>query len=382
MSIIKQYFKRYDLKRYNLVLIAIVIILGMIGAFLIKQVQADDENLYLKHLIGISAGIIGVFILSFIDYHFISAFYLLLYVINLVLLVLVKFTSFGVERNSSRRWLHLVIEFQPSELTKIIVIIFAAKLFTIFRQKINNAWVLLLAIVSVGIPTGLILIQTNLSTSLVIMFIFATMIFASGVSWKIIIPVIAIGVPAVVGFFWYIQQDYQAILQPYQRNRVLSFLNQDQDEYKGNMYQQDNSVLAIGTGQLYGKVWTDKAEVRHNYDSVPISESDFIFSVAGEEFGFIGCCFIIGLYAVIIGICLTTARKAPDYMGMLIAVGMASMFAFQLFVNIGVATKVLPNTGIPLPFMSSGLSSFISGMMAVGIILNIRLQPQKNRGRT
>lgn len=380
MSIMKQYFKRYDFKRYNLVLIAIVIILGIIGAFLIKQVQTKDENLYLKHIIGISAGIIGVIILSLIDYHFISAFYILLYGINLVMLVLVKFTSLGVVRNSSKRWLNLGIEFQPSELSKIIIIIFAAKLFTIFRQKINNGWILLLAVSSVALPTGLILIQTNLSTSLVIMFIFATMIFASGLSWKIIIPVIVIGIPSVVGFFWYIQQDYQVILAPYQRDRVLSFLNQD--EYKDKMYQQDNSVLAIGSGQLYGKVWTDKPEDRHNYDSVPISESDFIFSVAGEEFGFIGCCFIIGLYIAIVYICLITARKAPDYMGMLISVGLASMFAFQLFVNIGVATKVLPNTGIPLPFLSSGLSSFISGMMAVGFILNIRLQPQRSRGRS
>lgn len=380
MSIIKQYFKRYDLKRYNLVLIAIVIILGIIGAFLIKQVQADDENLYVKHILGIMAGIIGVIILSLIDYHFISVFYLLLYALNLGLLVLVKFTSLGVTKNHSTRWLNLGIEFQPSELSKIIIIIFAAKLFTIFRQKINNGWVLLLAVCSVALPTGLILIQTNLSTSLVIMFIFATMIFASGVSWKIIIPVIVIGIPSVVGFFWYIQQDYQVILRSYQRDRVLSFLNQD--EYKDKMYQQENSVLAIGSGQLYGKVWTDKPVDSHNYDSVPISESDFIFSVAGEEFGFIGCCFIIGLYIAIVYICISTARNAPDYMGMLISVGLASMFTFQLFVNIGVATNILPNTGIPLPFISSGLSSFISGMMAVGIILNIGLQPQKSRGRS
>ncbi len=376
-----KYFKQYDFKRYNFILVMIVIVLGMIGVFLISRVHTDDTRLYLKHLVGIIGGMMGVVVLSLIDYHIISSFYLVFYVINLVLLALVKFSSFGIVLNNSRRWLDLgFTSFQPSELSKIIIIIFAAKLFTIFRQKINKAWVLLLAVISVGLPTGLILIQTNLSTSLVIMFIFATMIFASGLSWKIILPVILIGIPAVMGFFWYIQQDYQVILKPYQRNRVLSFLNQESDEYKDQMYQQDNSVLAIGSGELYGKVWMDGTEEDHNYDSVPIRESDFIFSVAGEEFGFIGCCIIIGLYAAIVYICIMTARKAPDYMGMLIAVGLASMFAFQLFVNIGVATKLLPNTGIPLPFLSSGLSSLMSGMLAVGIILNIRLQPQRNRG--
>lgn len=377
-----KYFKQYDFKRYNYALVIIVILLGIIGAFLIKQVQTEDEGLYFKHIIGITGGIIGVAILSLIDYHLISSFYLILYGINLVMLALVKFTPLGIEINHSKRWLNLyVTSIQPSELSKIILIIFVAKLFTIFRQKINKAWVLLLSVVSVGLPTGLILIQTNLSTSLVIMFIFAMMILASGLSWKIIVPVIAIGIPAVFGFFWYVQQDYQVILKPYQQQRVLTFLNQDSEEYKDQMFQQDNSVLAIGSGQLYGKVLTDSADTEHAYDSVPISESDFIFSVAGEEFGFIGSCILIALYAAIIYICIMTARKAPDYMGMLIAVGLASMFAFQLFVNIGVATKLLPNTGIPLPFLSSGLSSLMSGMLAVGIILNIRLQPQRNRGR-
>jgi rod shape determining protein RodA len=298
------------------------------------------------------------------------------------LLALVKFSPLGVAVDTSKRWLNLgFMTFQPSELSKIIIIIFAAKLFTIFRQKINNVKVLLLAITSVGLPTFLILIQTNLSTSLVIAFIFLMMIYASGLSWKIILPVIIIGIPTVLGFFWYIQQDYQMILTKYQQNRVLSFLNPEEDQYSGLMYQQKNSVLAIGSGELYGKAWDNTETNHYNYDRIPVIESDFIFSAAGREFGFIGCCAIITLYIAIIYICLMTARKAPDYMGMLLAVGFASMFVFQLFVNIGVATKLLPNTGIPLPFLSSGLSSVVSGMLAVGMILNIRLQPQRNRGR-
>ena len=283
----------------------------------------------------------------------------------------------GVEHNNARRWLNLVVfEFQPSELTKIILIIFAAKLYTIFRAKLNSFWVLLLAMVSIGLPTFLILIQTNLSTSLVILFIFVMMIFAAGLSWKIILPILVIGIPCVMGLFWYIQQDYQVLLEPYQQERVLSILNPE--EYESTMFQQDNSVSAIGSGQLNGKLFDPSAD--RNYDIIPVSESDFIFSVAGEEFGFIGSCILLTLYAVIIYICIKTAKEAPDYMGMLIAVGIASMFTFQVFVNIGVATKMLPNTGIPLPFLSYGLSSLLSGMMGVGMILNIRLQPKRTRG--
>lgn len=370
--------KEYDFKRYHIPLIIIVLILGLIGAFLIKQVQASDESLFIKHLLGIGGGIVVAAIVSLVDYHFISDFYIVLYIINMVLLILVK--TIGTTYNHAQRWLDLgFVNFQPSELTKIILIIFAAKLFTMFRSKINNIFVILLITISIALPTFLILIQTNLSTSLVIMFIFIIMIFAAGLSWKIILPVLIIGIPCFFGLFWYIQQDYQILLEPYQQERVLSILNPEL--YADTMFQQDTSVISIGSGQLYGKILSDDASQDRNYDYLPISESDFIFSVAGEEFGFIGCCILIALFAVLIYICLTTAKKAPDYLGMLIAIGIASMFTFQFFVNIGVATSILPNTGIPLPFVSSGLSSLISGMLAIGIILNIRLQPKRIRGK-
>jgi rod shape determining protein RodA len=181
-----------------------------------------------------------------------------------------------------------------------------------------------------------------------------------------------------MGLFWYIQQDYQVLLQPYQQERVLSILNPEL--YPDTMYQQDNSIQSIGSGQLYGKKFTEDPGATRGYDFIPISESDFVFSIAGEELGFIGCCIIIALFAFLIYMCLITSKRAPDRLGMLIAIGMASMFMFQVFVNIGVATAILPNTGIPLPFVSSGLSSLISGFIAIGIILNIRLQPKKIRG--
>lgn len=367
-------FKKYDLKRYSIPLIVVVLILGCIGAYLIMQVQPKSEVIW--HLAGLFGGVVGAIVLSLIDYHFISMFYIVLYVINLVLLIMVRL--YGITINHAKRWLDLgIISFQPSELTKIILIIFVAKLFSILRSRINNFFVLLLAIVSVGIPTFLILIQTNLSTSLVIAFIFLMMLFAAGLSWKIILPVLVLGIPTVMGLFWYIQQDYQVLLKPYQQERVLSILNPE--DYPDTMFQQDISVRAIGSGRLYGKALETGGTDNRSYDYLPISESDFIYAVAGEEFGFLGSCLILALYAVIICICINTARQAPDYLGMLIAVGIASMFMFQVFINIGVATQILPNTGIPLPFMSSGLSSMLSSMMAVGIILNIRLQPKKSR---
>lgn len=373
-------FKQYDFKRYNITLLIIVMILCIIGAFLIKQVQADDENLFSRQLYGIAGGLFIALFVSLFDYHFICNFYIVLYVINLVLLFLVK-TSLGQTINDATRWVNIKgFQFQPSELSKIILILCLAMLFSLLRSKINNIFVLLLSAILVAIPTYMIFDQPNLSTSMVIMFIFVMMVFAAGLSWKIILSVVLIGVPLFIGLFWYVQQDYQMLLDPYQRNRVISFLHPEDNP--AIMFQQENSVIAIGSGKLYGKLMDDDKSILSK--DIPISESDFIYAAAGEEFGFIGSCIIIVLYAVIIYICLMTARKAPDYLGMLIAIGIASMFMFQIFVNIGVATKFLPNTGIPLPFLSYGLSSLISGMIAVGIIINIRLQPRKtnnNRGK-
>lgn len=366
-------FKNYDFKRYNISLLVVVTMLISIGTFLIKQVRPDD---YKKQIIGLIGGLFIAVVVSFFDYHFIAKFYIILYLINLVLLLLVKFN--GVEYHNARRWLDLrYFELQPSELSKIILIIFFAKLFTIMEHRINNAVFLLIVIILMAMPTYLILTQTDLSTSLVLMMVFVMLIFAAGLSWKIILPILIIGIPLIFGLLWYVQQDYQQLLRPYQQQRILSILNPE--AYPGTMYQQENSIQAIGSGQLIGKRFSNDPSTLRGFRHVPVAESDFIFSVAGEELGFIGCCFILLLFAIIIYICLSTARKAPDKMGMLIAVGIATMFAFQVFVNIGVATAILPNTGIPLPFLSSGLSSLISSMMAIGIILNIRLQPKKTK---
>jgi rod shape determining protein RodA len=344
-----------------------------IGVFLIKQVKPDD---YKKQIIGLIGGLFIAGIVSLIDYHFICKFYIILYLINLVLLVLVKLV--GVNHLNAQRWLDLeFFELQPSELTKIILILFYAKLFTVFEHRINNILFMLIAILLMAIPTVLILTQTDLSTSIVLLMVFVMLVFAAGLSWKIILPILVVGIPIMMGLFWYVQQDYQVLLTDNQQQRILSILNQE--AYPATMYQQDNSIQAIGSGQLTGKLFSEDMSGLRGYKHVPIAESDFIFSVAGEELGFIGSLFILFLFSFIIYKCLSTARKAPDRMGMLIAIGVASMFAFQLFVNIGVVTAILPNTGIPLPFLSQGLSSLISSMMAIGIVLNIRLQPKKQK---
>ncbi|SHO45899.1 FtsW/RodA/SpoVE family cell cycle protein [Anaerocolumna xylanovorans] len=370
-------FKKYSIKNYDFSLLTLVFALCILGVYLVRIAQ---PGLFLKQIMGLGLGLFIVAVVSIIDYHFISQFYIVLYFINLVLLVAVKL--FGVEHHNSRRWLNLIVfEFQPSELTKIILIIFMAKLLVIFKERMGKFYVLILLGVLIGIPTFLILTQTNLSTSLVILFIFAIMVFAGGLSLKIILPIVLTVIPIVIGTLWGIQNNYDIFfLTNYQQSRIVAFMNPESEQSSDTLYQQQNSVEVIGSGKLTGKLFTEGKDAIQSDTYVPISESDFIFSVAGESLGFIGGCVIIVLLSIIIFKCLIIASHAPDRLGRLIAVGISAMFVFQMFVNIGVATKILPNTGIPLPFVSYGLSSMMSSMIAIGIIININLQKKFRRG--
>ncbi|HHX55416.1 MAG TPA: rod shape-determining protein RodA [Clostridiales bacterium] len=370
-------FKKYDLKNYNISLIIIVTVLSMIGIFLISIVQKDTERLFEKQILGLVAGLTIAVVVSFIDYRFIGRFFIIFYIINLGLLIAVKL--YGKNVYGATRWLDLkYFTFQPSELSKVIMIIFFAKLFTIFKEKLNTFPVVLLSIVTFAIPIYLVLSQPDLSSSLVFVFVFLMMIYVAGLKYKIIIPALLIGIPLFLGLFWYVQQDYQAILSPSQQLRVLSIINPE--EYAGTMYQQENSITVIGSGKLTGKLLQEEGTEAILSDTyVPVSESDFIFSVVGEAFGFIGAFLVLLLYVIIIVKCLMVARNSPDYMGMLISSGVACMFMFQVFVNVGVVTAILPNTGLPLPFLSYGLSSLVSSFIAIGLVLNISLQKNKRR---
>ena len=204
------------------------------------------------------------------------------------------------------------------------------------------------------------------------------MLACSGIGHRILGLVSAIAIPAVGFLFWYILQPNQKLLKSYQLLRITGWLHPEGNEL-GIMYQQNQSVISIASGKLYGKL-LDGNEATRNYTNVDVTESDFIWTPISEEFGFLGCMLILLLLSIIIIKCFLVAKNAKDYLGMMIAVGIGSMFCFQTFFNIGVTTSLLPNTGLPLPFLSNGLSSHLSNMMSIGILLNIGIQP--NRGNS
>ena len=281
----------------------------------------------------------------------------------------------GVVRGGATRWVVLPVigQLQPSEFTKIGLIIFFAWFFDKYQEQINKLPVLGMAAVLFGIPILLILAEPNLSTSLITIMVFAAMIFAAGLSYKWIFGVLAVLTPLAGIFIYLLQYEMIPFLRGYQAQRILSFINPGQ--YQDANRQQDNSVMAIGSGQLWGKGLnnTTIASVK-NGNFLSEESTDFIFAIIGEELGFVGSMITIGLFLLIIYECLWMARQAKDLSGKIICTGMAALIGFQSFSNIAVATKLFPNTGLPLPFVSYGVSSLLSMFVGIGLVLNVGLQ--------
>lgn len=366
--------KRYHWKQYNFFLVMLVVLLSVIGVFMVSFVEAEPK--VKKHIIGLFLGITVMLVVSVMDYHFICGLYAILYVVNVIMLLLVAL--FGQEQYSAKRWMNIGgFTFQPSELTKIFMIIFFAYLFTKWRDRMDRFSTLFFSAILMGIPLLFILAQPNLSTCILLVFIFMVMIFAAGLEYKVIFSVLAVVLPIFMLLFWYIQQPYQKLLRPYQQDRIMSMLHPER--YPDLTYQQDNSIQAIGSGRLCGKfLLSDEPNVRGS-KYVAVAESDFIFAVIGEELGFIGSCIILFLLLLVVVQCMITAKNARDFIGMLIAIGLSAMYAVQIFINVGVATSILPNTGQPLPFISYGLTSLVGSMAGIGLLLNIDLQRKSTR---
>ena len=362
---------RYNYKNYNFRLVVFVLALCVLG---ILAIESAANGFARKQAIGVAIGLFAMILCSLISYNYMAKFKWILYAIAIAMLVGVLF--FGRSVNGSTRWFSLgnFGTLQPSELVKIIVIVIFAKFINDNKDRINKLSTLLVIGVLYSLPIVLIMLETDLSTSLVFVFLFCIMLFVGGLSFKVIGVVFISTIPAGSLFIWYIQQPGQILLKGYQLGRILTYLNPS--DYLLTTYtQQYNSVMAIGSGLLTGKGLNNNTLTSvkgGNFISEP--QTDFIFAVIGEELGFIGGLVVIGLLMLIVIECLLIAKDAYDLTGRLIASSVAAMITFQAFVNIGVATALLPNTGLPLPFISYGLSSLLSNMLGIGLVLNVGLQ--------
>lgn len=364
-------FRLYKLKNYNF---RLVILLAAISSMGVMLVGSAMKSLQMRQLGGVLLGATVMVVVSLIDFSWILNFSWILYGINLILLLAV--VIMGNDAKGATRWLKIgPIQFQPTELSKILLIIFFAKFLMDHENDLNKPKTILKATGLLAVPLSMILIQPDLKNTITIALLFCVLMYLAGLSYKIIGGILLAAVPLAAVFLLIVVQPDQKLLKDYQRNRIMAFLYPGDEEYSDDTMQQDNSIMAIGSGKLTGKGYDNsKVSSVNKANFVSEIQTDFIFAVAGEELGFVGASAIILLLFAISVECLLTARRAKDLSGRLICCGVGTLVAFQSFLNICVATGLTPNTGTPLPFVSYGLSSLVSLFIGMGLVLNVGLQ--------
>lgn len=364
--------KQYKLRFYNFRLVLFLVAISAIGIILVGSARDDLRS---KQLIGVIMGLLIMTVLSLLDYSWISNFQWILYGVNIVLLLIVRL--FGDSANGAARWIDFgFIRFQPTELSKIIIILFFARFFMDHEEDLNTPKTLAKSVLLLAVPLFLILEQPDLKNTLMMLAVFCILIYIAGLSYKIIGGTVLILVPLIIIFLSIVVQPNQKLIKDYQRNRIMSFLYPENDEYSDDIQQQNNSKTAIASGELIGKRLSGSDEVTsvNKGNFVSENQTDFIFAVAGEEYGFLGCSLIILLLLAISIECVRMGLRAKDLSGKIICCGMASVVALQSYLNISVATGIAPNTGTPLPFVSYGLTSLVSLYIGMGLVLNVGLQ--------
>ena len=348
------------------------------------RVNSANSAYTLKQGAGIAISFIIMIIVSFIDYNWLLKYYWIWYVIVNIMLIGVL-TVFGHGSHGATRWFKIgPIQLQPSEFLKLALILLVAKLVAANKEKLNSIKFLLLIACLTLFPILLVALQPNLSTAILLSLIVIAMLYCSGVSYKIFGIAILIAIPVLSAFLIYVVSvEHPILIEDYQRKRIVDFIEGKSEEVDMNdagTYQQAYAVQAIGSGKLTGKGLNNKdTSSLKNAGYIAEAQNDFIFAVIGEELGFTGSCITIFLLFLIVIECIIAAVRAKDFGGRLICCGVAIYIGFQTFINIGVVSWILPNTGVPLPFFSCGITSLLTLFIAMGIVLNVSLQRNVER---
>ncbi len=335
----------------------------MIRSAVAGNVALEEANIVQRQIIFGLIGFVVVFLASIVDYHLWASISRPMYIITVIFLGVL--TIAGQALYGSARWFDTgVILIQPSELAKIVVILVLADFFARNQEKIGNlVWVGRSLIFTLGIVIW-ILLQPNLSTSLVILVIWFALLWASGLKLSHLLVFIAGGITLPFAAF--------PFLQEYQQRRILNFLFPDPTASYGENYNIQQALISIGSGGLLGKGYFQGTQIHLRF--LKVRWSDFIFSGTAEEFGFVGAVVLMLLLIFIVARCIRAARLARDTYGALICFGVAVVLTFQGFVNIGVNLKLLPATGLPLPFISYGGSSLLSLLLGIGLVESVILR--------
>ncbi len=329
----------------------------------LEQDGGDPLNFVKRQAVAIVLGIIAMAIMTVIDYRRLRELALFGYAATVVMLVAVL--AIGVQvKGAQARFDIGPIQLQPGELAKLFVILVLAGYCSLHRGDLDLRR-LLVALVIAGIPIGLIMLQPDLGTDLVLMFIVFTMLAVAGIRGRHLVILLLLSATVAIAAV------NLGVLKDYQIERLTSFANEGKDVARSG-YNQDQSKTAIGAGGLTGQGLFGGTQTTGNY--VPEQHTDFIFTVVGEELGFVGGAVLLALFALIVWRTWRAARLANDLFGTLCCIGVLAMLVFQVFENVGMTMGIMPITGIPLPWMSYGGSSVIVSFACIGLVANIHMR--------
>ncbi len=350
-----------DYDWWLLILLAAICSIGLLEIYSATH-ASGTAGLHMKQLRWILIGTILMFVVSRIDYHLILDQAPVLYLIGIAALVAVL--AVGSRRFGAKRWISILGAFlQVSELVKLVIIIALARFFSEVRTDHLSLGDLIKAGVMVGVPLGLILLQPDLGTALVLVPMLVIGAFLAGLQWKHAAAVALIGI-LLLPVGWH-------VLKPYQKDRITSFLRPEEDP-KGSGYQLLQSKIAVGSGGFWGRGFGNGTQNQLGF--VPVRYSDFILAAWAEEQGFKGVLLALGLYMALLLRLVQNAQRAKDRAGMFLVMGVAAALGFHVLVNVAMVIGYMPVTGIPLPLMSYGGSATLFVFLAMGLVMNVRLR--------
>ena len=348
-------------------IVCLLVIFGCIMVYSASMYSAQyhfgNSKFFLyKQIIGAVLGFFMMILFSFVDYHILKKFKWILYVFTIILLALVFIPGLGVESYGAKRWLNILgFSIQPSEIAKFTLVLFLAAYFCDHHENIKSFKTLILPLLIAGSLCVLVILEPSMSVTMCLALVTFFMLIVGGISKKhtILFSIPAsLAVPALI------------ITEPYRLKRLLAFINPWASP-QGEGFQLIQSLYSLGNGGLFG---VGLFSSRQKYLFLPFAESDFIFSIIGEEFGFFGVTILILTFMVLVYLLIKVALSAKDRFGALLASGVAFVIAIQTILNIAVVSGSIPPTGLPLPFISAGSTSLVVFMSAIGVVLNVNSQ--------
>lgn len=374
--------ERINWKNYDFWLLGAVIILTIFGVAMIRSAVADnielvELDLVQRQLIFAVAGLVASMMIAWVDYHLWASMSRTLYIVVFAILGILFIV--GAAFFGSARWFEtgfFGILFQPSEVAKIVIILVLANFFARNQERVSElSWIGRSLLLTGGIVVW-ILLQPNLSTSIVIMVIWFALLWASGLKVKFLVTAASVAVIlALVSLPFLLNPNFvneESLIKPYQVQRITQFLFPDPEARFGEEYNVEQARITIGSGGLLGKGYGQGTQTQLRF--LKVRWSDFIYASMAEEFGFVGTTIVMSLLFFIIWRIFRAARMARDTFGALICYGVGAWLSFQAIVNMGMNLNLLPVTGLPLPFVSYGGSALLSMLIGVGLVQSVMLR--------